>query len=187
MNLSEKELIDGLTQGDKQVFDLIFRNHYPGLCTYACSYVKSAEIAEEIVQELFIRIWEKHPTLHIHTSIKAYLYQSVFNASVNHLKKLQSKGYSHIDVESQTVRNELLSMDMADDKFSKLYSDDAERDLESAIESLPDQCRQIFRMARFSNMSYGEISDRLNVSRSTVKTQMARAMDKIMKQMDKYF
>ena len=68
-----------------------------------------------------------------------------------------------------------------------MFSEDAESDLEAAISSLPDQCREIFIMCREENQSYKEISKLLNVSKSTVKTQMSRAMNKILKQMEKYF
>jgi RNA polymerase sigma-70 factor (ECF subfamily) len=78
-------------------------------------------------------------------------------------------------------------MELADSEFSKMFSEDVERDLESAIVNLPDQCREIFKMCRIDNLSYKEIAGMLKVSKSTVKTQMSRAMNRIMKQMEKYF
>ena len=187
MNFSEKELITGLQKGDKSTFDTLFRGYYSGLCSYANNYLKSVDISEEIVQEVFVKIWEKHNKIAIHTSIRAYLYQSVFNGCMNYIKGIQTSGFKHVDLDDASIRNELMSMDLADAEFSKMFSEDVERDLDSAISDLPDQCREIFRMCRMDNLSYKEISTRLKVSRSTVKTQMSRAMTRILKQMEKYF
>jgi RNA polymerase sigma-70 factor, ECF subfamily len=187
MSLREKELIKGLQLGNKSTFDFIFKSHYAHLCSYAKNYLRSAELSEEIVQEVFIRIWEKRGKINIHTSIRAYLYQSVFNGCMNYIKGIQSSGFKHIDHDDASIRNELMSMDLADSQFSMLFSAEVEKELESAIRGLPDQCRQIFRMCRMDNLTYREISDLLNISNSTVKTQMSRAMNRILRQMEKYF
>jgi RNA polymerase sigma-70 factor (ECF subfamily) len=187
MNLSEREIITGLKLGNKSAFDFLFRSHYPGLCSYANKYVKSTDISEEIVQEVFVKLWEKHQKISIHTSVRAYLYQSVFNGCMNYIKGVQARGFRHVDLEDVSIRNELMSMDMADAEFSRMFSEDVEKDLELAISDLPEQCREIFRMCRTDNLSYKDISSLLNVSRSTVKTQMSRAMNRILKQMEKYF
>lgn len=187
MGYREKELIKGLQLGDKSTFDFLFRGYYSGLCSYANTYLKSMDISEEIVQEVFVRLWEKHNKIYIHTSIRAYLYQSVFNSCMNYIRGIRSSGFKHVDLEDVSVRNELMSMDLADAEFSQLFSEEIEKDLENAIRNLPDQCREIFRMCRLENLSYKEISNQLDVSRSTVKTQMSRAMNKLLKQMEKYF
>jgi RNA polymerase sigma factor (sigma-70 family) len=106
---------------------------------------------------------------------------------MTYIKRSQASGFKHIDLEDASIRNELMSMELADMEFSKMFSEDVESGLEAAISSLPDQCREIFIMCREDNQSYKEISKLLNVSKSTVKTQMSRAMNKIMKQMEKYF
>jgi RNA polymerase sigma-70 factor (ECF subfamily) len=187
MSLREKELITGLQLGNRSAFDSLFRNYYAGLCSFANTYVKSAYASEEIVQEVFVKLWENQNKINIHTSISAYLYKSVFNACMTYIKSSQATGFKHIDLEDASIRNELMSMELADMEFSKIFSEDAESDLEAAISSLPDQCREIFIMCREDNQSYKEISKLLNVSKSTVKTQMSRAMNKILKQMEKYF
>jgi RNA polymerase sigma-70 factor (ECF subfamily) len=187
MSLREKELITGLQLGNRSAFDSLFRNYYAGLCSYANIYVKSTYISEEIVQEVFVKLWEKHNKITIHTSIRAYLYKSVFNGCMTYIKGIQSSGFKHIDLEDISIRNELMSMELADREFSIMFSEDVERDLEAAIGDLPDQCREIFLMCRMDNHSYKEISHLLKVSRSTVKTQMSRAMNRILKQMEKYF
>jgi RNA polymerase sigma-70 factor, ECF subfamily len=187
MNLREKELLAGLQKGDKSTFDFLFRSYYSGLSCYANTYLKSKDSAEEIVQDVFVKLWEKHNKILIHTSIRAYLYQSVFNGCMNHIKAVQTSGFKHVDLEDISIRHELMSMEMADAEFSRMFTGDVERELESAINDLPDQCGEIFRMCRMDNLTYKEISNLLKVSRSTVKTQMSRAINRIMKHMEKYF
>jgi RNA polymerase sigma-70 factor, ECF subfamily len=187
MSLSDKELINGLQAGNESAFDLLFKTYYPALCSYANSYLRSADHADEIVQEVFVKLWEKHGKIHIHTSLRAYLYQSVFNGCMNYLREKQTAAPKHVDLDDLSIRNELMSLEMADGEFSGFLSEEAEKDLESAIGELPDQCREIFMMCRSDNLSYKEISNLLKVSKSTVKTQMSRAMNRLMKQMEKYF
>jgi RNA polymerase sigma-70 factor (family 1) len=187
MSLREKELITGLQGGNKSAFDLLFKSYYPQLCTYAKNYLKSADLADEIVQEVFVNLWDKHNKINIHTSLRAYLYRSVFNGCMNYITGKQTAAFKHVDLDDLSIRNELMSMEMADDEFSKVFSEEAEKDLESAINELPEQCREIFMMCRSDNLSYKEISNLLKVSKSTVKTQMSRAMNRLMKQMEKYF
>jgi RNA polymerase sigma-70 factor, ECF subfamily len=187
MSLREKEINTSLQLENRSSFDLLFRSYYSGLCSYANNYLKSKDISEEIVQEVFIRLWEKRNKTLIHTSIRAYLYQSVFNGCMSYIKEIRTSGFKHVDLEDFSIRTELMSMDLADAEFSKMFSEDIEKDLEAAISELPEQCRKIFTMCRTDNLSYNEISNILKVSKSTVKTQMSRAMNKILKQMEKYF
>lgn len=186
MEFPEKDIIAKLTAGDKSVFDLLFRRYYTPLCTYAKGYLKSSEVSEEIVQEVFIRIWESHRNISIHTSVKAYLFRSVFNACINQLKKTQADNLKHINLEDAAIQSELMMMNNGEDIISKYFSEEAAIELELAIEDLPQQCREIFSLCRFDNLSYPEISAKLNISLSTVKTQMSRAMEKLYLRIEKF-
>jgi RNA polymerase sigma-70 factor (ECF subfamily) len=186
MEFSEKDIIAKLNAGDKSVFDLLFRRYYTSLCTYAKGYLKSSEASEEIVQEMFIRIWETHLNISIHTSVKSYLFRSVFNACINHLKKTQSESLRNIDLEDASVQSELMLMNTGEEVFSKYFNEEAGKELEQAIDDLPQQCREIFSLCRFEELSYPEISAKLNISLSTVKTQMSRAMEKLYLRMEKF-
>jgi RNA polymerase sigma-70 factor (ECF subfamily) len=187
MDHTGKELTTKLQEGDKATFDFLFRAHYPGLCAFARTYVRSADTAEELVQEVFVKIWERHQRLIIHTSVKSYLYQSVFNSCITYIKTARAESGRHADPDDPAVRNELMLTTPGPDEFETLFNDEAERDLEDAINSLPEQCREIFTLCRYGNLSYKEISKKMDISGSTVKTQMSRAMNRIMKQMKKYF
>ena len=186
MEFSEKDIIAKLNAGDKSAFDLLFRRYYTPLCTYAKGYMKSSEASEEIVQEVFIRIWETHRNISIHTSVQAYLFRSVFNACINKLKKVQADTTKNLDLEDAAIQSELMMMNTGEEMISKYFSEEAEKELEQAIEDLPQQCREIFGLCRFENLSYPEISAKLNISLSTVKTQMSRAMGRLYLRMEKF-
>jgi RNA polymerase sigma-70 factor, ECF subfamily len=187
MNLQELEIIDGLHNGVRTQFDHLFKYYYSGLCIYANGYLRSSETSEEIVQEVFVKLWENHERIIIHTSLKAYLYRSVFNACLNYLKFNQSSNHKNIELDQSGIQLELMALETSDSLFNQLFSEQIEKELEEAIAALPEQCRKIFKMCRYEDLSYPEISDMLNVSLSTVKTQMSRAMEKLLRQMEKYF
>jgi RNA polymerase sigma-70 factor, ECF subfamily len=186
MNHQEHENNAGLYNGDKTYFDFLFRSYYPRLCIYANSFLKSIDTSEEVVQDVFVKIWENHAKIFVHTSIKAYLYKSVFNACVNYIKSNQSISSKYVKIEQPNIQLELLLMEGSDSTFDQLFTEQVETEFEKAIESLPAQCRDIFRLCRNENLTYPEIANQLNVSVSTVKTQMSRTMDKLIKRMGKY-
>ena len=90
-------------------------------------------------------------------------------------------------LDENNQQTELLLIATSNTAFTNILSEEIEKELKSAIENLPEQCRKIFCLSRFENLSYIEIAKLLGITVSTVKTQMSRAMTKLMKNMDKYF
>ena len=187
MNLHDSEILKGIKQGDIQIFDLVFKHYYLGLYIFARDYLKSSEAAEEVVQELFLYVWENREKLQIKTSLKAYLYRAVHNRCMNYIRDVQNLSHRKIQLEKLRKQNDLFHLEIPETIFDQLFSEQMENDLHNAIESLPDQCRRIFRMSRFENLTYPQIAKHLNVSLSTVKTQMSRAMNALRQKLEKYF
>jgi RNA polymerase sigma-70 factor, ECF subfamily len=186
MSWIESDISDGLKNGDRKTFDLVFKHFYPGLCTFAYDYLKSADIAKEIVQEIFLALWEKHHTINIKTSVKAYLYRSVHNRCLNYIRDNKSSSQSTLQIGQLKQEADLLLLEIPDELFDSTFSEQVERELDDAINNLPEQCKIIFCLSRYENLSYPEIASQLNISVSTVKTQMLRAMDKLRENMSKY-
>ncbi|HNP98490.1 MAG TPA: sigma factor, partial [Bacteroidia bacterium] len=86
MHSEEQHIVQAIRQGDERVFESLFRNHYQPLCRYATTLVNDPDEAEEIVQQVFIQIWERRGALEINLSIQAYLYKAVRNSSLNKIK-----------------------------------------------------------------------------------------------------
>lgn len=163
----DQELFANMKEGDQKAFEALFRSYYPGLCQYATRLLNDAQMAEETVQELFVRLWEKRSRNVIETSVKNYLFRSVKNQCLNYIKHNQIKlAYA------QKVLAE------AETSSSEDHEAEAEliRKIEESIASLPDKRREIFRLNRQEGLKYREIAEKLNISVKTVETQMGLAL-----------
>lgn len=187
MNWLEKDIYEGIKNGDKNIFDLVFKSHYSGLCIFANDYLKSYDIAEEVVQEVFVTLWEKRSKIIIKTSLKAYLYRCVRNGCLNYIRDNSTKDFKKVQIEEIKSRSDLMFIEIPDTVFDWAFTETMEHELDETIESLPEQCRIIFNMSRYENLPYPKIAETLNISLSTVKTQMSRAVNKLREKMSKYF
>ena len=182
----DKDIYEGIRKGNRAIFDSVFKEYYSGLCILAKDYVKSVDIAEEIVQEVFFNLWENHHKIHIKSSLKAYLYRCVHNLCINYLRQNNPQTKNSVQFEELENLSDLHFIEIEDHIFDIAYNEKLEQEFEKAIESLPEQCKNIFHMSRYENIPYPEIAKRLNISLSTVKTQMSRAMNKLRNIMDEY-
>ncbi|NOY50877.1 MAG: RNA polymerase sigma-70 factor [Chlorobi bacterium] len=165
----DKYLIEGIKNGDKQIFEEVYRDFYIPLCYYCLRYVETLEDSEGIVQNLFVKIWEKHSTLEINTSLKSYLYRAVQNYALNFLSKKKSHE-KYLMLHAREIKNsfELHQNTMVEDELRVL--------LKHAILKLPEKRRRIFELSRFEGMKYNRIADKLSISVKTVESQMTKAL-----------
>ena len=166
---TDTELLGLLMEGDEMAFEQVFKSHFKALHAYALTILKDQEAAEEIVQSLFLRLWEKKESLGIQNSLKAYLYRSVYNDSLNYLKhqKVKQKYQNHM---VYRMKNE------TDNAANRVQLSELETQLQKALTQLPEQCRTIFQLSRFEELKYQEIADRLHLSVKTVENQMGKAL-----------
>ena len=153
----------------EKTFEEAFKTHFKKLYAYAFTIVKEEMAAEEMVQQVFFKIWEKKGQVEIRTSVTAYLYRSVYHESLNYLKhqKVKAAYQSHAARESKN---------QSDNASSKLQLSELEQKLNVALNELPEQCRVIFQMSRFEELKYQEIADRLGLSVKTIENQMGKAL-----------
>ena len=157
----------GLT--DEKVFEEFFKTHFKALHSYAYTILKDDGIAEEMVQNVFYKVWEKKDQVDIQTSLKAYLYKAVYHESLNYLK--------HEKVKSVHEAHAMYSTDHSGNLAEKkLMQRELETKLQRAINDLPEQCRTIFQLSRFEELKYREIADTLGLSIKTVENQMGKAL-----------
>jgi len=159
--------------GDYNAFSELFSRHYKSLCNYAMRVVTLHEIAEEVVADVFVKLWKNREQIEVHTSFEAYIYRSVKNQALDYLKlkayrlhknePLEAIPWSHLHTDQQNPWEEL--------SFNELYSE-----VEGFISALPRQCQLIFRLNREEGLRYREIADKLQISIKTVETQMGRAL-----------
>lgn len=154
---------------DKKDFEELFRKEFRGMTLFAMRYVKDHDTAREIVQEVFLGIWEKREAIDADREVKTYLSSSVRNRALNYLR------------DNKKFDKELLSMEglMQDNNSpsdTSLEITELEERIEKAIEELPEKSREIFLLNRQGQLKYREIADMLNISVKTVETQMTRAL-----------
>jgi RNA polymerase sigma-70 factor, ECF subfamily len=182
---SDKEIWEKIKNNDKKSFEMLFNRYHYSLCLYAHGLVRNDEAAEEIVNDVFFKIWSKRDQIQINYGVKQYLFRSVFNASTDFIRQnLFLSRYSFVEVDSWI--NETIGTN-EEYIFDLLDNEDVQKDVMKSIEQLPPQCKAIFCLSRFDLLTYNEISEKLNISVNTIKTQMSRALDSLRKQLGKYF
>lgn len=150
------------------VFEQVFKEHFKNLYAYACTILHDDVMAEEMVQQVFCRLWEKNRALKVEQSITAYLYRSVYHECLNYLKHMKVRS-AH---QQYVMKTGSESMQPSESTSLK----ELESRLEKALKTLPEQCRTIFQMSRFEELKYQEIADRLGLSIKTVENQMGKAL-----------
>ncbi len=180
MSFSDKEIVVRIITGDRIAFGQVFERYYKGLCAYSYTFLKDHDSAEEIVQDFFAELWENHKKLEIKISLKLYLYRGIHNKCINYLKAF-AVSQRRLEKFAQYAQDEieLLEMDIDSNIYEYLFSDSFEKNIHEAINSLAPQQKQIFTLSRFHQKSYADIAGMLNISINSVKTQMARALQKL--------
>lgn len=161
----------------ERYFEQLFKTHYTELCRFAYKYVRNKIASEEIVQEVFINIWERKSKLNINSSIKAYLYTATRNRSFNYIKLELPKEQKKTDVN-------VLSTFEINDNEEELLIGDLKTYINYAIDTLPRKCKAIFVMSRNAGMTYKEIAEELDISIKTVENQIGLALKKLREQLN---
>lgn len=172
---TEKEIIGLIQKGSLYAYELIFRRYYVSLCGFATRFVHQPEIAEEIVQNVFLKLWERRATLSIETSLKSYLFRAIYNGCNNHLVHTKVKNKYLSLAQDAALRQQSLS----DPVLDSLTYKELDESITQSIEALPEECKRIFKMSRFDGLKYAEIADQLGISIKTVETQISRALARL--------
>lgn len=173
LNMSDQLLIDRLKRGEETAYEILFKEYYKVLTVFANKYLKDLEVSKELVQELFVHLYEKRTNLEINSSLKSYLFRSVHNRCINliNAKKIRDKYAERMNYSRELAQN------VIDEEVNLTEIEGA---LYKAIGELPPKCRAIFKMNRFEGLSNAEIAVKLTLSKRTVETQISKAL-KILK------
>jgi len=169
MELENESIGTLLAQRDEIAFEQVFKTHFKRLHAYAFTILRDEVEAEEMVQQVFFKLWERNETLSLSGSVSAYLYRAVHNESLNYIKhqKVRSNHQLHV---AYSMKNEF------EHPAKKVMAGELEKKIYSALNELPEQCRTIFQMSRFDELKYREIADKLGISVKTVENQMGKAL-----------
>jgi RNA polymerase sigma-70 factor (ECF subfamily) len=175
----ENILIERLRKGDMRAFEQLFKEYYEMLCYFANRFIDNMPVAEEMVADVYTSVWEKRETLLISSSFRAYIYRAVRNRCLNHIKH-QRIERAYMDY----VRHHHL---ITDEGMDSAREEELAKEVEEAIESLPERCRQIFKMSRYDELRYLDIARELQLSPKTVERQMMIALEKLRRHLKHLF
>ena len=167
--MTESNLLQKIKSGDKSAFEEMFCTNFKPLTIFSFQIVKDIEIAEEIVQAFFVKWLEDIDSITIKSSLKNYLYKSIYNSSLNHLK--------HNKVKSAAKEYFLANNELAHEEvFEKIQKIELEHAIHLAIKKLPRKCKHVFELSRIDGKKNIEIAEELNISKRTVEAHISNAL-----------
>lgn len=178
MGQNELQLLAArLKAGDREAFDGLFRSAYASLVKYCFRFVADEDIAKEIVQDFFVKLWTNRESLAIN-SINSYMMQSVRNMSLSYIAKERSHAEVNMDVFSEEG--------LANDPSEELLGRNLEVAYREVLADMPEKRREVFTLSRFEGLKYAEISERLGLSVKTVEAHMGAAIKQLRKGLKDY-
>ena len=168
--MDSDDIFIGLKRRDEAALSVLFDTYYEKLYLFAEKYIYDSDKAHDIVQDVFLKIWENAERLELTSSIQHYLFASVRNGCLNYLKSLQiedrnNRKYAEAYIESQNV-------DMVDDE--ELLAR-----IRQVLDELPEKCREVCLLRFVEGYKYAEIAVRLDMNENTVKAQLHRGMERL--------
>ena len=177
--MEDNILLTRLKQNDEQAFEELFRKYFPVLHEYANFYTRDSRLSEDIVQDIFFRIWESRVSLVITTSFKAYLYRSVHNSCIQYLRhqavKNKHDALSQIKLEEATAMNRLFF----ESGLQKLFENEIEALINSALNEMPEKSREIYLLSRHSHLKNAEIAVKMELTEKAVEYHITKALSMV--------
>lgn len=181
MSISENSVPDQkwanrIQDGDRAAFKSLFLSYVDPLCAYVEEYTKSPEVAEELIQDLFLKIWKDRATFSPRVSVKAYLYAAARNLALDYLKHKRV-----VDNWKTETRQHVSSAPKAPDE--SLRRKQLSNAVRQAIEELPERRKQVFKLSRQRDLTYKEIAHVLDISIKTVEKHMRQSFQFLREQL----
>ncbi len=168
-DLTDNELLNGLVQDDRLAFTELYLRYSGILLQYAARITRDEDEAGDLIQDVFLRLWEKRQTLLIHSSVRSFLYRTVLNHTLNRMKHLKVAAAYFASAESALEKGTLTS-------DAALLEKELRQQIESGLDRLPRKMREVFEYSRKQELSYREISEKLNISHATVASHIQHAL-----------
>ncbi|MEZ4970212.1 MAG: RNA polymerase sigma-70 factor [Flavobacteriaceae bacterium] len=176
---NQSTLIEGLKKGNESAYEYLVEHYHNGLCVYAYSLIRDDLMAEDIVQNVFVQVWEKRHKLKHDFSLENFLYKSVYNKFIDQYRK----GKAVMSLERKYIE----ALELAVEEKDELQEQKILGILFNAIYELPPKCQQIFLMSKKEGLTNIEISEYLNVSKKTVEGQITKAFGLLREKLGKEY
>ncbi len=160
-------------------FEKLFKEYFAALSNVAYAVVKDQDQAKDIVQQVFIKFWDKRNSVNIEDNIKAYLKRAVVNTSLNHIEKNKK-----LKLEDDFKTLQLIDSDSSEAREKNIV--EVEKAIKLAVANLPDKCQTVFSLSRYEGMTNQEIADYLEVSVKAVEKHISRALRELRDKLKPY-
>ncbi len=177
LNFEESRLISLLNEDSEYAFQLIYDKHRNRIYQTAIKFLKSPIIAQDVVQDVFMKLWFERHKIEPSKPVEAWLYTVAKNNILNKLRKI-ANDWKAIDLLSHTILQSENNTDQ------KLTEGEFKQKLQSAVSKLPEQQKVVFILSRFEKLTYIQIGEKMGISPLTVKTHLSRALFAIKKQFE---
>jgi RNA polymerase sigma-70 factor (ECF subfamily) len=175
VNQESNLLFQKTQEDDKNAFETLFKKLFPRLCDFSYRIVKDEDIAQDIVQDVFIKLWEKRKELK-NINIEAFLYKVVRNQCITHIKNVRIVENVRTNLTSINDAEELYRIDFVRDEPYLLVEKELQLAIERVINGLPDQCKNVFMLSRIEGLKNKEIAEKLDINNKNVERHITRAL-----------
>ena len=157
--------------GDRESFNQVFRRYYSPMVRFCIRYVADSDLASEIVQDLFVKLWSNREKISFNTSFESYMLTSVRNSAITFINKERSHAEANLRVFSEESDNT--------DPSETLQSNNLEESYRKILKDMPEKRREVFLASRYDGLKYSEIAEKLGISQKTVEAQMSVAIKQL--------
>ena len=157
--------------GDRESFNRVFRRYYSPMVRFCIRYVADSDIASEIVQDLFVKLWSNREKISFNTSFESYMMTSVRNSALTYINKERSHAEANLRIYSEESDNT--------DPSETLQSNNLEESYRKILKDMPEKRREVFLASRYDGLKYSEIAEKLGISQKTVEAQMSAAIKQL--------
>lgn len=169
------KLFIAVSEGDEKAFEKLYKLYFPRLYSFALKIIGDDNLAKDVVQNVFIRLWETHETFN-HEFPEAFLYKMVRNASLNYVRHLKVVDHFKSKIKDQYLGEELYYIDLVGNEPYILIEKELQEKVVEVMDSLPDKCRTVFHMSRVEGLKNQEIADHLGINIKTVEKHISKAL-----------
>lgn len=188
MNIADaNQLLDPIVSGNITAYETFYKFMQPRLYSFCRKTIDDKEISRDVVQDVFISFWENRSHLNIHGSLTSYIFQMTYFKCMDHLRRLKIESNYQNYAALKIKESELSFFDPEYNASGSLFFKEIETSIATAINSLPEQCRNIFIMSRVDELKNKEIAEKLGLSVRTVESQIYKALKTLKSELKEYY